>query len=152
MPKITGTIYRKTIQRCVDVPKDALPRSLQCETRPPVIVTIDGRMFESTLLPRDSAHFQLVVPMAILRELRRDTGDSIAFLVKHDPTRQAPEVPDELFAVLRGNPRARQVFAGLSISLQRQIVRFIDSARSESTRLNRAERMTARLLSWETKD
>ncbi len=151
MPKIAGIIYRKGVQRCVDVPKAALPRALRNATRPPVIVTLGGLVFESTLLPRDAQHFQLVVPMAVLRKLRRDRDDTIEFALRADAQREAPAVPDELVTALRVNPRARRVFEAQTIAMRRQMVRFIDSARAESTRLARAEKLVSMLLSWKTK-
>lgn len=145
MAKISATIYRKGIQRCVDVPKTALSRARRRVVRPAVVVSVAGRMFESTLLPLDLDHFQLVMPMAILRALGRDHGDRIEIQVKPDPARTAPPLPEELDAVLRSSPPARRAFQRLTIARQREIVRFIDSARSESARRARAERIPALL-------
>ncbi len=151
MPKVAAVIYRKGVQRCVDVPKAALPKTLRNTTRPAVIVTLGGLLFESTLLPRDAKHFQLVVPMAILRKLRRDRDDTIEFSLKLDGGREAPAVPDELVAALRANPRASRVFEAQTIAMRRQMVRFIDSARAEATRMARTEKLVSMLLGWKTK-
>ena len=151
MPKIAGVIYGKGVQRCVDVPKTELPKTLRNATRPPVVVTLGGLVFESTLLPRDAQHFQLVVPMAVLRKLRCDRHDTIEFALRPDSRREAPAVPVELVAALRVNPRARRVFEAQTIAMRRQMVRFIDSARAESTRLTRTEKLVTMLLGWKTK-
>jgi bifunctional DNA-binding transcriptional regulator/antitoxin component of YhaV-PrlF toxin-antitoxin module len=150
MPKVAGTIYRKGIQRCLDVPKSVFTTS-SAEPRPPVVVTIGGQMFESTLLPRDARNFQLVIPMAILRKLGRDAGDVLKIGLRHDKKREAPAVPSELLAALRLQPLARKVFEAQTVAMKRQIARFIDSGRAESTRLARAETLVLRLLSWKSR-
>ena len=150
MPNVAGTIYRKGVQRCLDVPKSVFATA-SADPRPPVVVTIGDRMFESTLLPKDARNFQLVVPMAILRKLGRDAGDVLKIGLRHDKKREAPAVPSELLAALRLQPLARKVFEAQTIAMKRQIVRFIDSARAKSTRFTRAETLVLRLLSWKSR-
>ena len=145
MPTTRGTIYRKGIQRCLDVPRAVFSPPL-AELRPPVIVTAESLIFESTLLPRNARSYQLVVPMAILRKLGRDAGDFLEVDVRPDPKRDAPPVPIELSDALRARVGARKIFEHQTISIQRQIVRYIDSARSEATRISRAEAMIERIL------
>jgi bifunctional DNA-binding transcriptional regulator/antitoxin component of YhaV-PrlF toxin-antitoxin module len=145
MAKVNGKIYRKGIQRCLDVPKPVLPKSVR-DSRPAVVVRAGALTFESTLLPRDARCFQLVVPMAVLRSLGRDDGDRLEISIHLDPHRDAPPVPVELSNAMRLHPRAPAVFAGLTVAKQREIVRYIDSARSDRTRVARAEDVVTRFL------
>jgi Bacteriocin-protection, YdeI or OmpD-Associated/Domain of unknown function (DUF1905) len=133
---VTATIFKRWIMRTVAVPKRVLPEHAH-ETSVPVIVTLETgerESWESTLSPQDVQHWALVVPAALLKARGLDVGDALSLRVQHDPDRSAPVLPEYLQAALSSRPGAMKNFRAMTVSWQRQMVRYVDKGKSADTR------------------
>ena len=133
-----ASIYRAGNQRCVAVPRTI---ALQCgnEGYIPVIAEIGNHRFESTLLPAKEGDFRLVVPVKVLRSLDIDEGARLRIGLLPDPSRQLPELPPDFVQALEGLPAGVQVFQSQSVAMQRRVLRYVDSAKTQATRSKHIE-------------
>jgi hypothetical protein len=131
--KVKALIFKRWVMRCVAVPKSAL-RPQAALSHVPVWVRIGGELWDSTLAPHDAQHWVLVVPSAILKSQGLNVGDEAVLDVRFDDARGAPELPDDLHAALQARPGLMQKFRAMSVSYQRQAVRYIERGKSADTR------------------
>ena len=98
----------------------------------PVRGTINGRAYQQTLV-RFRGAWRLYVNMTMLDDSPRRIGESIEATVGFDPSDREIAPHPRLLAMLDANPAAKEVFDGLAPSRQREIVRYIDSLKTEES-------------------
>jgi hypothetical protein len=131
--RIKAPIFKRWVMRCVAVPKRAL-KPQAALTHVPVWVRMGDELWDSTLAPHDAQHWVLVIPSAILKSQGLNVGDEAVLEVQFDDQRAAPELPEDLQAALSARPGLMQKFRAMSVSYQRQAVRYIDRSKSPDTR------------------
>jgi Bacteriocin-protection, YdeI or OmpD-Associated/Domain of unknown function (DUF1905) len=143
-------IQKIWIMRCIDVPRDickAVKKEAGENLRHiPVRGWIDGLAFENTLVPRGGGNYRFHVNSKIWRKLQIDAGAAVevTMLLDHEP-REAV-VPPDLAAELAGTPRALAAFNGVTPSLRRHIVNWIDKAKQSRTRDKRIQLTVKQML------
>ena len=104
--------------------------------RVPVVVTINGHSYRSTVAPYGGAYF---LPLAAEHREAAGVkaGDEVSVDVEVDTAPREVTVPDDLAAALAAEPEASAFFAGLSYSNKRRIVLSLDDAKTPETRARR---------------
>jgi bifunctional DNA-binding transcriptional regulator/antitoxin component of YhaV-PrlF toxin-antitoxin module len=126
----------------VEVPFDA--RAEFGEARPPVEGTVNGVPLRSRLAVYGGRTY-----VGLTREVRAaagiGAGDEVEVVLRRDDGAREIEVPPELFEELAAAPDARERFDGLAYTHRREYAQWINEAKREETRRDRAERAIAML-------
>ncbi|MCU1693348.1 MAG: hypothetical protein JWM64_2439 [Frankiales bacterium] len=107
--------------------------------KPPVVVTLPGHVYRSTVAPRDGG-FLLPLSAEHRAASGLSAGDEVEVTLELDLAPRTVHVPEDLAAALAGAPR--QAFDALSYSRQLAHVLSVDGARTPETR----ERRVAKVL------
>lgn len=125
-------ICRQGILRVVDLP-DAVAREFEGWTNPPVVVTLGGRSRATMLVPAGDGGFRLFLHDELRRAAGVDTGDTVEIEVRLDPNPEWP-MPDDVVEAAAGIDRGLEALELLPPGLRREIIRFVESAKSPETR------------------
>lgn len=136
--------FRATIQlegktaTGIPVPADVV-EALGRGKRPPVVVTIGGHAYRSTV-----AAFGDVFMLPLAAEHRSAAGvaagETVDVDVELDTAPRTVDVPDDLAVALAGATGARAAFDASSYSERRRIVLGVEGAKKPETRARRIER------------
>jgi hypothetical protein len=113
--------------------------------RPPVLVTVNGYEYRSTVAVMGGLHL-IGVSAAVRAATGLRGGDPISVTLRVADAPREVEVPPDFAAAMEERVPARQFFDGLSNSLQRYHVDNIDAARAPETRQRRIEKAVALFL------
>ena len=108
--------------------------------------TVDGvPIMGYHLMPGNHGSKQLFlsVKAELRRKIKKEAGDWVHITLWRDDT--PAEVPEELRLCIEGDPVAQEFFATLTESQQQAYVRWIYSAKSEQTRIDRMAKTVAAL-------
>lgn len=110
--------------------------------------TVDGKPFESTILPTGRGGHYLVVKSELRKAIGKEAGAAVQ--VQFEATRRATKValPKELKAALAKDTEAQANFGAMPPSHQREYVRFIGEAKKEETRARRVEKAVGMIRAW----
>ena len=125
----------------IQVPDDVV-EALGPSKRPPVVVTVGGYTYRTTVAPMAGAFW---IPLAA--EHREAAGveasQEVDVHIELDTSPREVPVPDDLAAALDGPLRA--TFDALAYSHRKEWVRWIEEAKKAETRRTRVERTVAAL-------
>lgn len=129
-------IFKRWIMRTVAVPKKLLPQQAALQTVPVIVSLHTGELetWESTLSPHDAAHWALVIPNALLKARGLAVDDELSLSVEVDTERKPPEMAADIEAALRQRPGALKNFRAMTVSWQRQMLRYVEKGKSPDTR------------------
>ncbi|MBI2496783.1 MAG: YdeI/OmpD-associated family protein [Opitutae bacterium] len=144
MPEFRAKLYRVALVRWVDLPKrrvDALglPRA---DTKGAMrgwnaLLRFNGDRDRVTLLPGKRGRYKLAFKVELLRAAGVDAGDTIGFTLQPDTASREPDPPDEMRRVFQARPELRARWLANSLAHRRQVVRYIEEAKSAETRAKR---------------
>jgi len=66
-----------------------------------------------------------------------DAGDTVEFTLERDTGSREPDLPDEMQRVFRSRPELRERWMLHSVAIRRQVVRYIEQAKSPEVRAKR---------------
>jgi hypothetical protein len=108
--------------------------------RVPVKGTINGFPFRSSLMNMGDGHM-----MAVNAELRAggkcQAGDTVKVVMELDEEERKVEVPPDLKKIINRDPQAKETWAKLSFTHQKEYVRAIEDAKKPETRERRIASM-----------
>ena len=107
--------------------------------------TLNGTSVRTTLVPVGNRRHRLYVNGGIRAAAGVDVGDTVSFELK-STSRDQVALPEDLDAALESAEEARAAFNALSPSRRRELVRYIDDARTASTRAKRVQRTVEHTL------
>jgi hypothetical protein len=112
--------------------------------RVPVVVTIGGHSYRSTIAAYNGAY---MLPLAAEhREAAGVTaGQEVAVDIEVDDAPREVEVPEDVTSALAGDPAAQAAFEKLSYSNKRRIVLSVEGAKTPETRARRIDRAVTEL-------
>ncbi len=139
MIQFTASLYRVGAQRCVTVP-EAVGRACGAGRTVPVVVEIGQQRYESTLLPAKDGRFRLEVPTSVLGALGNGGPTTVTIDLSPDPLRATPLPPPDFLAALQAADSGSEAFQSQTPAMQRQVIDYIESARSATTRAQRIQR------------
>ncbi len=127
----------------IRVPAEAIA-ALGGKKKPPVIVTINGFTYRSTV-----AAYGAVYMLPLSQERRAAAGvapnDVVEVTLELDTEPRTVEVPDDLAAALAAKRGARAAFDALAYSTRKEHVRQVVEAKAQETRERRIARIVAQL-------
>ena len=112
--------------------------------RVPVVVTINGYSYRSTVGPYRGANM-LPVSAENRAGAGIEAGQRITVTLEHDTEPRLVEVPDDLAAALNVSATARAAFDALSFSSQRAHVLQVTGAKTGDTRARRVAKVVSEL-------
>ena len=144
MAKFRAKLYRVTMVRWVDLPR----RAITALRLPPAEIKGAGQGWNAllrfnddldrvTLLPGKRGFCKLAFKVELLRAAGVDAGDLIEFTLEPDADSREPELPDEMRRVFLARPLLRERWLAHSVAIRRQVVRYIEQAKSPEVRARR---------------
>ena len=98
----------------------------------PVCGSVNGEPYIQTLV-KYSGHWRLYINTIMLPDSPRKIGEIIEVTIGFDPNDRTISPHPELLKALDESEEAREVFDGLTPSLQKEIVRYISFLKSEES-------------------
>jgi hypothetical protein len=127
----------------VEVPFDV--REAFGKARPPILVTVDGYTFPSTIAVYGGKSF-----IGVRKSHRAAAGivpgQTVSIAIALDTSERKVTPPDDLARALARNAAAKKAWAALSFSHQREHVEALLEAKKPETRARRLEKTLAMLL------
>ena len=116
---------------------DEVVTALGAGKRPPVVVTVGGHTYRTTVAPMGGAFW---IPLAAEhREAAGvQAGEEVTVVVEHDAAPREVALPDDLAAAFDDDVRAR--FDALAPSHRKEWVRWVEEAKKPETRAARVEK------------
>ena len=119
----------------IAVPPDVVT-ALGRGKRPPVVVTINGYTYRSTVAPM-GGEYMLPVSAEVRGHAGVAAGDEVRVEVELDTEPREVVVPPDLAEALDAEAEAKRFFEGLSYSNKRRVVGSVEGAKAEETRRRR---------------
>jgi hypothetical protein len=141
--KFTTTIVGDGNKAGIVVPENVVS-ALDAGKRPPVVVTINGQSYRSSIAVMGGKY--MVGVSSANRELTgTSAGDTVDVDLQVDTQPRVIEVPDDLAAALEAEPEAKAFYGTLNYSAQRRYVEPLGDAKTEDTRARRIAKVVADL-------
>ena len=141
--RFSTTMFQSGNNTGIEIPADVL-EALDAGKRPPVVVTVNGYSYRSTVAPMGG---QYLLPFSA--ERRRESGisggDAIEVELVLDSAPRVVDVPEDLRTALDGSPHAAAAWAKLSYSHQKANVTSVTGAKAADTRTRRIAAVVAKL-------
>ena len=127
----------------IEVPPEVV-ESFGAGKRPPVVVTVNGFEYRSTIAPMGGT---FLIPFSSDKRTATGLGggDHIVVELELDTAPRTVDVPDDLAAALDATPRAREAWERLSPSHKKAHVTAIEEAKAADTRRRRIDAAVAKL-------
>ncbi len=103
----------------------------------PVRVTIDGFPYQGSLFPIGDGTHGLIVIRQVRGAIGKTWGHTVHVRLAHDKAPRQVEMPEDFAEALLLTPGAREKFALLSYSHQREYVRWVEGAKKDDSRRKR---------------
>ncbi|MDT5358555.1 MAG: hypothetical protein QOC69_317 [Mycobacterium sp.] len=141
--RFSTTMFQSGNNTGIEVPADVL-EALGAGKRPPVVVTVNGYSYRSTVAPMGG---QYLLPFSAERrsESGISGGDAIDVELVLDSAPRVVEVPEDLRTALDDSPDASAAWAKLSYSHRKAHVTSVMGAKTADTRARRIAAVVAKL-------
>lgn len=141
--KFTTTIQGSGTKTGIVVPQEVV-EALGAGRKPPVVVTINGASYRSSIAVMGGQN--MIGVSAANRALTGVAGgDTVEVDVEVDTQPRVVEVPEDLAAALEADPEAKAFYATLNYSSQRRYVEPLADAKTAETRARRVAKVVADL-------
>jgi len=145
MPEFRAKLRRVALVRWVDLPRkkiDALhlPRAdikgggLGLNA----LLRFNDDLDRVTLLPGRPGFYKLAFKVELLRAAGVEAGAMVEFTLEPDTASREPELPVAMRAAFQARPQLAERWLAHSVAIRRQVVRYIDDAKSPEVRAKRA--------------
>ena len=141
----TTTILKDDEKNATGIPVPAeVVAALGRGKRPPVVVTIGGHTYRSTVAAYGDV---FMLPLSQERRVAAgvEAGQTVAVTLELDTQPRTVDVPDDLAAALAEQPGRRAAFDALSYTARKEHVRQVTTAKAAETRQRRIARIVAAL-------
>ena len=98
----------------------------------PVLMKIEGHRFEQTLI-KYSGHWRLYLNTPMRKSAEREVGQMARFGIEFDPQERVTPFHPKFKKALMGNEEAESVYKHLSLSLQKEILRYLSNLKTEES-------------------
>jgi hypothetical protein len=134
--KLQATLYQVALVRWVDVPRQAVA-TLGTGRQIDALLHFNDDLDRVTLLPGKRGHYKLAFKVELLRAAGIDAGDTVVFALSPDTASREPELPEEMRKVFLARPQLQERWQRHSVATRRQVVRYIEQAKSPEVRAKR---------------
>ncbi|MDI1337304.1 MAG: YdeI/OmpD-associated family protein [Lacunisphaera sp.] len=145
MLRLRAKLYKVTQVRWVDLPKRKIdPLGLtRVETKGAsrgwnALLRFNEDLDRVVLLPGKRGGYKLAFKVELLKAAGVDAGDTIEFTLESDTASREPELPGEMAKAFSARPELRERWLTHSVALRRQVVRYIEQAKSAEVRAKRS--------------
>ena len=142
--RFRARLYRVALVHWVDLPRKLIdplgliPAATRGGTRGlNAILRFHGDADRVTLLPGRRG-YKLAFKVDLLREADAGAGDLIEFTLEPDSGSREPELPEEMRKTFQARPELAARWRAHTVAVRRQVVRYIDEARTPETRAKRS--------------
>lgn len=115
------------------------------KVRVPVCGTINGHPYRTTIAHMGGESF-IGISKALRKAAGVNIGDIVEVTMQLDTAERTVDVPDDLIALLKTNPKAQEKFESSSYTHRKEFVQWITSAKRPETRESRVQRTIEMLL------
>jgi Bacteriocin-protection, YdeI or OmpD-Associated/Domain of unknown function (DUF1905) len=112
----------------------------------PVVAIVNGKLARTTLVPAGGGRFRMQINTALRKAARADVGDLVGVELRLDRESRDLPLPVDLRAGLKAHSKAWKAFQALAPGHRRHVIAWFDSAKSETARSRRLDRMVDFLL------
>lgn len=137
MVELRAKLYRITQIRWVDVPTAAV-KKLGTGRTIDATLHFNADLDRVTLLPGKRGHYRLAFKVELLRAAGVDAGDTISFALAPDTASREPVLPEEMRKAFQAQPQLHARWLAEKLPHRRQVVRYIEQAKSPETRAKRS--------------
>ena len=145
MVRLRAKLYRVSLVRWADVPKAAVAKLglVPADIRGAIkgwnaLLRFNDDLDRVTLFNSSKRGcYKVAFKVELLRAAGVDAGDTVEFTLERDTASREPELPDEMARVFRTRPELRERWMNHSVAMRRQIVRYIEQAKSPEVRAKR---------------
>ena len=146
MVKLRAKLYQVAIVRWVDVSKaavaklDLIPADIKGAIKGwNALLRFNDDLDRVTLFASSKrGHLKFAFKVELLKAAGVDAGDTVDFTLERDTASREPELPDEMARVFRTRPELRERWMTHSVAMRRQVVRYIEQAKSPEVRAKRS--------------
>ncbi len=131
--RFVAVIYRIGVLRCVSVPEEVAGR-FPPGRAVPVVATVGGITKRTTLIPSGAGSFRLYIDGAMRKAAGVDAGDPVGVALRPDRGSRELPVPEDFSRALSRSADARREFAASTRAMRREVLRYIEHAKSPETR------------------
>jgi hypothetical protein len=114
--------------------------------RVPVLGTMNGIEFRSSIFADGEGNHRLMVGKALRKELNVKEGDAVNVIMRRDTAPRTIEIHPDLQQALKDAPRAIAVFDALTPARRKEYITWVGSAKRDETRRERIARTIAILI------
>lgn len=154
LKSFSATIHKMGINPYVFIPEDilmALFKQANKSTSPiPVRGRIDGKPFVQTLVKYQGA-WRLYINGEMQQAAGVDVGDQAQIQIEFDPVPRIEAIHPKFKATLSKNKAAKLAFEKLTPSRQKQILRYLNTRKTEASLERNIEKIIQHLLGEKTK-
>ena len=145
MVQLRAKLYQVAMVRWVDVPKATVaklaltPADIKGAIKGwNALLRFNGDLDRVTLFnSRKRGHLKLALKVELLKTAGVDAGDTIEFTLERDAASREPDLPAEMARAFRTRPELRERWMAHSVALRRQVVRYVEQAKSPEVRAKR---------------
>ena len=135
--RLRAVLYKVALIRWVDVLRHAVA-ALGSGRQIDVLLHFNDDLDRVTLLPGKRGHYKLAIKVELLRAAGVEAGDTIEFALSPDTASREPDLPGEMRRVFLARPELQVRWMQHSIAIRRQVVRYIEQAKSPEVRAKRS--------------
>ena len=143
--KLSAKLYKVALVRWVDVPKAAVdrlgltPADIRGATKGwNALLRFNDDLDRVTLFRSSKrGHYKLAFKVELLKAAGVDAGDTIEFTLERDTASREPDLPEEMARAFRSRPELRERWSAHSVAMRRQVIRYIEQAKSAEVRAKR---------------
>ncbi len=110
-----------------------------------IIIGPDGKKLHRALQLRKDGYALIMLSRAVLKSWRCEIGDFVEVEMLPDTSEFGMAFPEEFQVVLDQDPEADKAFRARKPGKQRGVLHYIDSGKTEATRIKRSLEMAERL-------
>lgn len=146
MLRLRAKLYKISLVRWADVPRAAVDRlgltPADIKGRAikgwNALLRFNDDLDRVTLFPsRQRGCYKVAFKVGLLKAAGVDAGDTVEFTLEPDTASREPDLPDEMSRIFRTRPELRERWLAHSVALRRQVVRYIEQAKSPEVREKR---------------
>jgi hypothetical protein len=149
MKSFSAKIFKLDINPCVDVPEKIVNALLEVSGRTngpiPVRGKLNGNDFIQTVVRYQRA-WRLYLNTQMRQDAGIDVGDEARVELEFDPEPRVVPMPSLLSRALAKNREAKLAFQKLSSSRQKEILRYLNSLKSEESVTRNVKKVIRQLL------
>ena len=149
MKSFSATIAKIGINPYVSLPEDVLDELFvqagKCKGPIPVRGTINGKKFIQTLVRYQDA-WRLYINGEMRHAAKVDVGDETHIKIEYDPQPRIESMPTKFMNALSKNKAAKTAFEKLTPSRQKEMLRYLNSMKTETSLERNIEKIIQQLL------